>query len=774
MHAWYRRADRRRDGFRAARKGAGATLFGLLGWVLVAGAVPVFGTQVSVRLHFEGAVPASLRVQVEARPVGGAEEAQALPEGLSKEVEPGEASAFDLQDDLLWKVVAKAPGFWSPPELVRPADQEGSILLSLFPTRKVEAKVEPDRFGQRPDRFEVRFQPAPDAGRSASRLNGRVECLVEKGSFRCGLPIGRLDLRISAPPWSPSYRLGVEVAASSSTTLDPISLVRGASVSGWVVLENGDPAPSGTSVELSVGGAEGAETEARLGLMEQHVRTRDRGFFQFLGVKPGLYRLVARAKGFAPARVAPIEAQPDLESFLKEPVRLARPVLFRVELDPPLDPWGHPWTVRLGQLQRGSGKSLNSLEEAASREGKFEHGGLAPGSYRLTLLGSNETQWFEQEIEVGRDSEPLLLPIPLIAVTGSIEKGDEAVSGRLWFGTRQGTRRIVIDADEEGRFEGYLPSPGQWPVEWTPSAEDDEAEAVSLEPIEVPDRRHVSLELEIPDTEIAGKVVDTRDRPVAGASIRLFGGGPERPQGRSKTDEEGEFLVIGLEPGQYGVEASHGTRTSETVHLTVSKGLDPPDLRLVLRDKLTISGRVLSAGVGVPGARVTAWSDLGTSAGVAFLQAITGPEGTFELQASGEPRGFSFMVSAPNRGVHVERIEVSGDDLVELALDPYPGTLEIDGLAGAKGTPFLVHGGSFLPVLGFARLASLDRQPPTTGGELVLPGLEPGRYALCSGPGVLDALRLGADAAEGCSTGVLPPLGGLRLTVPRDSGAESP
>ncbi len=525
-----------------------------------------------------------------------------------------------------------------------------------------------------------------------------------------------------------------------------------------------------------MGGAEAAGAEARLGLVTQKAQTRDRGFFQFLGVRTGFYRLVARAKGFAPARVGPIEARPDLESALEEPVRLARPVSFRVELTPPLDPWGQPWTIRLSQLERDSDKSLNSIKGSASRDGTFQHGELAPGTYRLALLGSNDTRWLDQEVEVGNGADPLLLQIPLIEVTGSIEKGDEAVSGRLWFGTRQGVRRIVFDVDEEGRFKGYLPSPGKWPIEWTPSAEKDEDEGVTLQPALVPDRGHVRLALEVPDTEIAGEVVDTRDQPVAGASIRWFGGAPEKPGGRAKSDDEGKFQIIGLEPGDYGVEASHGTQTSETAHLTLSKGLEPPDLHLVLRDELRISGRVLSSGVGVAGARVSAWSDLGTSAGVSVLEAITGPEGTFELQASGEPRGFNFMVAAPNRALHMERVEVSGNSLVELNLDPYSGTLEIGGLAGGREMSFLVHGGSFLPVLGFARLAFLGRTPPSAAAELVLPGLEPGRYSVCSGPGVLDALRLGAEAAKGCSTGVLSPLGELRLVVPGSSGsgADSP
>lgn len=202
--------------------------------------------------------------------------------------------------------------------------------------------------------------------------------------------------------------------------------------------------------------------------------------------------------------------------------------------------------------------------------------------------------------------------------------------------------------------------------------------------------------------------------------------------------------------------------------IVLSEDLRGPDLRLVLQEELRLSGRVTSGGAGVPGASVVAWPSFGGGGGVSMQETVTGPTGEFDLVTSGSPGPWNFLVSAPNLAVHMGVTPVSEKALVELALDPYPGTLVLEGFEGLGGRLLLTHGGTFLPVQGYLRLAFRGRAPQPSGNSLVIQGVEPGEYALCDARVMLSG---GGDGGEGCRTGVLAPYGELRLAPPEPASS---
>jgi hypothetical protein len=683
----------------------------------------------------------------------------------------GETEAITVPAGGLWSIRASAEGFWSPEVFVTAGETVGPVVLPLYPTGEVRIPVELGALDDAPTAIEARFEPAPPRGASGDGARGRVECPVEQKVARCQVPEGTMDLRLSAPPWSPAYRFDVVVEPQEVSSLEPMELTRGASISGWLAREDGDAIPNDAAVELDLAGlAENtAPPGSRLGLVRQRVEVGERGFFQFLGVRPGFYDLTARAEGFAPGRLARVEARPDLESPLTDPLVLARPVELRLTLDPPTDPWGDPWSVRWSH-EAADGERVYSFDEAeVPADGVLIRRDMAPGTYRIDVDGSEESRWLVQRIDLQAGSSDHFLSIPLVEIEGSVTRGREPVSGTLWFGGRHGYRSISIDVDDDGRFDGYLPEAGRWPVEWVAF---DSEDTVALRPVEVPDESRARIDLEIPDTELLGEVVDDRGRPVVAASVRAVGvqdeDGPSI-QAKAQTDEEGRFRIAGLEAGTYAVAARSGGAESAMTELTLSEDLNPPELRLILRDEFRIAGRVSSGGSPVAGARIVTWPELAGNAGVSLQQAYTGPTGYFEVDVAGEPGVFHFVVVAPGYAVHMGAAQASTQDFVDLVLDAHPGTLILE-LAALQGGSVLSHGGSFLPVQGLLRLAFPGQPPRTAGDSVVIPGVEPGEYALCDTRAMLAA---GGASDESCRSGVLAPYGELRLSPPPAAGAPS-
>ena len=164
-----------------------------------------------------------------------------------------------------------------------------------------------------------------------------------------------------------------------------------------------------------------------------------------------------------------------------------------------------------------------------------------------------------------------------------------------------------------------------------------------------------------------------------------------------------------------------------------------------------------------PGATVMAWPDFTGTSGTSIGQVTTGPTGAFSLEASGALGPWHFIVSAPRLPAHMGVHTVTGRDSIEIALDPQGGTLVLEGIAEVGGNVVLSHGGTSLPLQGFARVVFRDRAPEMQGDSLVLSGVEPGEYALCDTRAMLSA---GGATEASCTSGVLAPYGELRLSPP--------
>lgn len=197
-----------------------------------------------------------------------------------------------------------------------------------------------------------------------------------------------------------------------------------------------------------------------------------------------------------------------------------------------------------------------------------------------------------------------------------------------------------------------------------------------------------------PASSIAGRVVDTEGRPVAGAELRAKPAQPSSPEEMmmlltgvdASTRSDGSFRIGGLLPGQtYKVTASHEDFASAEVPADSSTpGRSAREIRIVLSRGVAASGRVVDAeGAPVAGAELTllpAWEGGSITEHPSLLfdsakiETASGPTGAFRFPHLSPGRvhlrvrreGFS---TASVRGIEIP--DRPGEvDLGEVRLEP--------------------------------------------------------------------------------------------------------
>ena len=516
-----------------------------------------------------------------------------------------------------------------------------------------------------------------------------------------------------------------------------------------------------------------------LGVLDQlekasfEARPDEKGFFQIAGVPPGQYELTAEQPGYAPARRRPIEVRPDLEAQVIDRLTLARPVTFEVALDPPVEPYGHPWRIVLARKAEASDPPSDSYSGNASEEGIWRSPAIAPGSYEIRVLGDQKAVWHVELVDVQPGRSSMQIELPVLRIKGTVTLGKEPLAATLWLSQKPG-QRLVFDSDDRGRFSGVLPGEGVWRPQ---IAADTLRLRLQLDPVEIKlakGKTVAEVEIHVPDTHLAGQVVDEDGRPVTGARVSVTRVGTKGVD-QFETDDKGEFSVRGLRAGPVLVDAMERDRRTPYTMATVPEEGDSPWLRLVLRRLRSFEGRIVSANGGVPGAMVQAWSPFvaqGSASTSNIDQAVSDAEGRFRVELPGDAALLNLLVLPPGFALRLLTLAWTSGQAIEIPVEPQGGTLVLE-LSAEGPAPLLVHGGTFtLPQMlsAWARMQGARSPDPR---RLVVPNVEAGAYSLCRGAGVVSRLRNGGEPpAAHCSTGVLAPNGDLLLKTPDGAGRE--
>jgi protocatechuate 3,4-dioxygenase beta subunit len=283
-----------------------------------------------------------------------------------------------------------------------------------------------------------------------------------------------------------------------------------------------------------------------------------------------------------------------------------------------------------------------------SADGAFAIADLAPGVYELSVQHEALGLHHKRTIEAPSAGLEIVLA-PTVTLRGRVldaasrqpvTRFQVAVESA---GERGSTSRSVEAEDASGSFTVEDVATGE--ARLTVSAEGfarKTVEGLSLETGDEPAAVEVLLEAEAP---IRGRVTGERGAPVAEAAVSLLG---EERDARAATDQDGEYELRGLPPGETTLtfEAQGYVTEKRTIDSRESSRLD-----VTLKRGLTLKGEVVKAGVGVPSAFVGAQSSV---RGATYQGAQTDAQGRFAIAGLVPGR---YTISANARGQGSARLE---------------------------------------------------------------------------------------------------------------------
>jgi hypothetical protein len=707
---------------------------------------------------------------------------------------PGTVS-LDLNDTLDWVLEAKAPGFWSPPQALIPG--RGAATLTLYPAARLSSTLDFPDGGRVPPDVRLRLQDPrwqraivvvggeEAATEEPSLPEATIVCPVVDSQWACTVPAGTWDTRVRAESYISHYFWELRLPAGKTVDLERLRLEEGASIVGRVAVEEG-ALPDDVTVALSPSRAHAPTT--RRGLLEFETLSlsesvNERGYFVLAGMQPGAYRLEASAEGFVAAVMTPVPVYENAESELTSPLVLSRPLEVDFMVSPPLDPQGRQWAAHLLRWLEIPGRAENAGEHVVNEDGTFTATDLAPGEFLIRLIDGTGRRFAAQDVSVFEGRGLQHIELPIIGVEGEVLLGDEPLLAEVYFGGRRGSESIRVDSDEEGAFSGYLPREGLWLVE-VRSANGDVSRRIRDVRVRA-DRDGVArVELVLPSTYLAGRVIDENGVPVPGSRVVATELASQSTLLKI-TAEEGEFLFMGLGEGPVSLEAEArvGNEVLKTENRIVAlvEGLDPGLQEIVARRTLSLEGRVLGpTGHGVPGASIVGEVTGTSSSAPRGVGSVTGVGGGFTLELPSDAVSVDAWAFPMGCSLSFARIDAESTESADIQCNDDAGTLRLEypqdltREGGTRATVLIMINGAPLGAHALYRWAELNGEPAHGQvGRLVVPQMPAGDYALCllEPSRSVQVMSSGELTTDGCSTGYLRRNGSLSLAIggPGDS-----
>lgn len=730
---------------------------------------PSFEVTATLRVHGNSSPPFTSEVTGKAEWFGTEK-----VEPVNFQIQAGKPATFKLQPGK-WTLGVDAPGYWSAPYQLELGEKPASVTLDVWAAGALEGGFTSDVKVKNPSDLTVFFRSVPGTDGPQAPPVSRSACRIEGEFWRCKVPAGNLDLRFQAIGFVPRFLWGIRVDPGGTVRPGRLDLRPGSAVQGWVVTADGAPIGDQTKATLRpriAGSVRDPVERKRLESLHFEAAINRRGFFQIEGVPPGAYLLEVRHQRYAPA-VASVKVEPGtVTEIANPPLKLDLPKVVEIFIDPPLDPVGQPWTVKLQKLDRDSSIVDTVATESAGSDGSWKRAGISPGNYFIRISRQGGETWWDGSLVVDENPSPVYVSMNVVTVKGMVRYGEELLSAKIQFGGRWGATRIEAQSDNKGRFEILLPKTGYWSVFVSSDKPAVAREIPKLKIEPKPGTKTAEVEIHLPRTALRGRVVDEKDSPVPDAIVSAMSNGKvveDRVQ--TRTDEEGKFEIRGLLAGPTLVEADAGDLAADPISVDVEKEEDSKSWILVARPRLRISGTVTSAAGPVAGARVTA-----APAGIPYLGArsfTSDAQGHFQVTLPRAAREMLLSVGAPGFAYRMLRLPVPENRTLGVNLDQTGGTLRVENEGGIDYTdpnaPMvgILHGGS---VEGLAMLTSwavASGVVPKSTERTVVPNMEPGPYQACLiYPSEWVGLDFGIIPHDRCANGTLLPNGELVLKVP--------
>lgn len=685
---------------------------------------------------------------------------------------PGERTVDLTPGD--WTVTGTNKTCTALPAVVSLEEKGGAVTLELRPKGYLVGSFVAGDGLPAPRDVGVRLFALGKAGIPPSMVC-EVPCDVDaNGAIRCVAPSGRWDLRFSSPGRSGSYRWAVEVKPRQETSVANIRLVPGASVTGFVIAGRGIELPPGLEVELVPRGLETAQRGERVRFREvlaDRVPVDDAGFFQLPGVQPGEYSIAARAGGLA-ATPVPLTVYEDREARLINPLEVSALASVSFFLEPPVEEAGDPWSLTLLSVDPYTSQASVVAQGAADLGGVFEVAAIAPGEYRLKVTSASGDDVYGEIVHVESGDTVHSIEIAQLLISGVVRLGDQPLAGAsVYFGGKRGAESVLARTDRDGRYRATLPGAGRYPVEIEADRPPVRKKIAAVE-IEAPKgNRPVTLDLELPDTRLIGRVVDESGREAENALVYIApmeGAFAQVVTARAVAGEG--FEVRGVDAGLVQLHAETRTSRSDAMLVRLTAD-DEHEVELELHELLTVTGSVMIDGRPAAGALVNLQP---THVPFPGNDVIADGEGRFRDDRL--PKGTTAVfatVGVPGTVLWVGHMPVSEDQPSPIRLTSSAGELRVRMPEGGwqrtnDWSPFFLYNGIPIAEAKLERWAALAGREDNGPHLLVAPGMAPGNYSACRVPNAkLSLWRLGlGEDLDLCGQGPLPSFGQLEVESP--------
>lgn len=708
----------------------------------------------------------SARVSAEIR---AQQQGTAKPRAVEQRGQLGQTIGLQLPADGAWLLTAECDGYWSPEEVIVIRQEIVEHLTFRFlPTGTVEGSI--DTAEHDPSEARIQFSTPSTVTRSERTLKGSATCSIKASTWACEVPAGVRNLRLTFEGFVSHYLWDIQVPTGGVRRIGPLKLRRGASVSGWVELAEPVTGQVDISValELAETNSVGAE-DGEPSLMTLSASPNEKGFFHLVGVPPGSFDIVARAEGFADARVSPVDVIEGREARLLDPIVLSVPSVLNVFVDPPTDNLGEPWYATLFKVSNRGAMRTIARNTEVSLDGSWHRSNLETGDYRLIISDrSGNAPHMNDALVVSEPEQEVFVQLDLIPVEGRVLIGDTPVEGRLRLEKEDSLARF--QTNEEGEFTGHIPSLGKWTAEVTSGSPFIRLKEIPVEAKKRPGRSLAWIEVDLPDTLVKGEVRYSDGSIPSSATVSAVslsqGGNDGSVESTFVVDKKGTFQIAGVSEGSRLLHAmdTKGAQ-SEWTSVSLVEGIET-SVVLTLRKMKTVKGLIQSLGRPVPNAHVAIQphSDLTllrypTRTDVRGRFAASVPEGTTSV---------SVAVLAPGFALKTMGAALESDAPIEVELSQIGGDVVLraneDGPEDGLRNIVLVHNGGVVDALALRTWARLNGAGVSTDFEkIVARALEPGDYSVCR---VTQLPSSFASVTGGkCSTLFVVPMGEQTLEV---------
>lgn len=549
----------------------------------------------------------------------------------------------------------------------------------------------------------------------------RQPCEVEGTNWKCRVPATRFSVKLEVPGLAPRHFRNVVARTEASTNLGKVDFHPGGTISGAVTHHP----------QFDLRDAFAELYQDSFGREQPLVRTPlSGGHFEFSGVAPGTYRVIARAKDASPTRSARVTVVAGSSHDAGE-LALQALATLKTVVTPATDGLQRPWRVKLERLEERTNRTTPVAEEALDPAGWWERSGLEAGAYILSVADVAGAKVYSDRVDVAAGMPLLPIELQLVSIRGSVALGSEPTSAEVIFlstGLASG-KRITMKSDAEGVFGGILPHEGRWNlrIRWL-----DRHTYVNHGPVDVKrrsDAAYAEVAVRLPAGKIEGQVVDTDGEPVVEADVLVIRG--DAPAGVSSPDAEGRFEFLGLEEGAVMLRAMTRNGDSGMVPAIAAESFDTP-VAVIVREERRIAGTLsTSDGRGIAGA---ALRFAAASSGIQ-PDLVSGPGGTFDLRVPHDTKEMTVTILAVGLPVSLQSMNVTGHAQPRLTVGKNGGELVIPMTAKSRQPLIGPHGGIPVPIrkLVFPPDGSPERRGLDANGFRIQ--MEPGAYVYCARPG---------------------------------------